>query len=259
MNPQDDVPPADITRRRFSQIAGATLASWVCGPACALGSAPQTGEVARIQARPRTSGTTTAEGTRQLGLGSARDGILQMPAKSVSPLPLAVLLHGAGGSPEALLEYLGPPCREAGVVALAPYSRGSTWDAIRGDFGPDVAFINRALERTFEIVNVDPARIAIGGFSDGATYALSLGLPNGDLFGHILAFSPGFVVGGAPPRGKPKIFVSHGTDDRILPIDRCSRVIVPQLTRLGYDVTFREFTGGHQVPDAIAREGFGRM
>jgi phospholipase/carboxylesterase len=37
---------------------------------------------------------------------------------------------------------------------------------------PDVAFINRALAKTFETVSVDPVRIIAGGFSDGATYAL---------------------------------------------------------------------------------------
>ena len=31
------------------------------------------------------------------------------------------------------------------------------------------------------------------GFSDGASYALSLGAANGDLFTHIAAFSPGFM------------------------------------------------------------------
>ena len=64
--------------------------------------------------------------------------------------------------------------------------------------------------------------VTVCGFSDGASYALSIGLANGDLFGHVLAWSPGFV---APPEfvGRPRVFVSHGTDDRVLPIDRCSR------------------------------------
>ena len=105
----------------------------------------------------------------------------------------------------------------------------------------------------FDTVAVDPARVTVGGFSDGATYALSLGLVNGDLFRRIVAFSPGFVVDGAP-HGKPRVFVSHGTSDPILPIDQCSRLIVPALKRQGYDVTFREFTGGHEVPAAIAAE-----
>ena len=91
------------------------------------------------------------------------------------------------------------------------------------------------------------------GFSDGASYALSLGLTNGDLFTHVLAFSPGFM---APRkrRGKPRLFLSHGTRDRVLPIDPCSRRIVPQVRRAGYDVTYREFDGPHTVPDEIARE-----
>jgi phospholipase/carboxylesterase len=106
----------------------------------------------------------------------------------------------------------------------------------------------------FDTVHVDPARIAIGGFSDGATYALSLGLLNGDLFRRIAAFSPGFVVSGTP-HGTPRIFISHGNADPILPIDRCSRRIVADLRKRGYDVTFREFAGGHEIPADIARAG----
>jgi phospholipase/carboxylesterase len=95
--------------------------------------------------------------------------------------------------------------------------------------------------------------VAVGGYSDGASYALSLGIANGDLFTHVLAFSPGFM---APTGqvGAPRIFVSHGTRDGWLPIERCSRRIVPQLERAGYDVTYREFEGGHVVPPEIGRE-----
>jgi predicted esterase len=99
-----------------------------------------------------------------------------------------------------------------------------------------------------------PARIAIGGFSDGATYALSLGLINGDLFRRVVAFSPGFVVEGMP-RGTPQFFISHGAADPILPIDRCSRLIVSGLRKRGYDVTLHEFDGGHEIPAGIARDG----
>ena len=103
---------------------------------------------------------------------------------------------------------------------------------------------------------VDPARIGIGGFSDGASYALSLGVANGDLFTHVLAFSPGFIAP-AVRRGKPRIFISHGTRDEVLPIDRTSRTIVPDLERRGYDVRYREFNGPHTVPADLAREAFG--
>ncbi len=83
--------------------------------------------------------------------------------------------------------------------------------------------------------------------------ALSLGLANGDLFPRVLACSPGFVIQ-APPHGKPRFFFSHGTSDQVLPINECSRVIVPRLRAMGYDVTFREFEGRHELPPDIAIE-----
>src|SRR5207247_1244714 len=105
--------------------------------------------------------------------------ILQMPATPAStPLPLLVLLHGAGGSGAGVLRRVGAAADQAGVAVLAPDSRDSTWDGIRSGFGPDVAFIDRALARVFDVVAVDRDRIAVGGFSDGATYALALGLVN---------------------------------------------------------------------------------
>lgn len=223
-----------------------------CGAAC---DASEQGASGRIGARPVSGTKTTGPQTRTLGLDAKRDAILQLPSKAPEgPVPLLVLLHGAGGSGAGILKRLGGFADEAGIAVLSPDSRSSSWDAIRADFGADVAFINRALERVFQAVAVDPRRIIVGGFSDGATYAISLGLQNGDLFRRVLAFSPGFYVGDSL-EGKPRIFVSHGTRDEVLPIDRCSRLIVSRLQRGGYDVTFREFEGAHEIPPDIARAG----
>ena len=242
-----------LTRRRFGALAGGAIASIALG-GCQL-RLPAAGLDGRLKARPVASTKTTAQGTAALGLGSQRDAILQMPSKAANgSVPLMVLLHGAGGAGERILRRLGAAGDAAGIALLAPDSRGSTWDAIRGDFDEDVAYLNRALERVFQTVAVDPARISVGGFSDGATYAASLGLINGDLFTRVVAFSPGFVVPGSP-YGKPRFFVSHGTNDPILPINRCGRLVVQMLRGRGYDVTFREFDGQHEIPDAIATEG----
>jgi phospholipase/carboxylesterase len=43
----------------------------------------------------------------------------------------------------------------------------------------------------------------------------------------------------------------------VLPIDRCSRKIVSQLRRVGYDARYREFEGGHGVPPDVGREAVG--
>lgn len=239
-----------ISRRTFGFAA---LAALVAGDGCSALGNSEAGNDPRLTARPR-AGTTTTLTSGPIGLGGDRDGVIQVPsAPQPGPMPLLLFLHGATQAGAGMLRRIGPAADQAGIVVVAPDSRDTTWDAIRGSFGADVAFLDRVLSRVFARVAVDPARIAIGGFSDGASYALSLGLANGDLFPRVVACSPGFVISAAP-RGHATFFVSHGTADQILPIDQCSRVIVPRLKGMGYDVTFREFEGRHEMPPAIAAE-----
>lgn len=244
-----------VTRRRFAVTAGSALASLAVGEACLVATKTSAGGDGRLTARPK-GGVATTLTSGALGLGSGeRDGVIQMPsAPADGKIPLLVFLHGATQGGAMMLRRIGPAADRAGVAVLAPDSRGTTWDAIRDGFGDDIVFLNRALDHVFSRLNVDPARVALGGFSDGASYAISLGLANGDLFPRVAAFSPGFVIS-AEPHGHPRFFLSHGTNDQILPIDRCSRVIVPQLKRLGYQVTFREFDGRHEMPPDVAAEG----
>jgi phospholipase/carboxylesterase len=193
-------------------------------------------------------------GLQELKLERERDGYIYVPAgySAPRPAPLIVLLHGAGGNARQSIPLLQQFADRSGLILLAPDSRLPTWDVIVEGYGPDVAFIDRALDQTFSRYAVDPAHIGIGGFSDGASYALSLGLTNGDLFTHVLAFSPGFMAPAAQ-HGAPALFISHGTQDRVLPIDVCSRRLVPQVQRAGYRVHYREFAGPHTVPPEIAR------
>lgn len=245
-----------FSRREFCVLSASTLASLTIGSACGRIGGSTIASDGRLTARPRTGVQTAATGEVKLGLDGERDAVLQIPKNGgQSPLPLFVMLHGATQSAGDMFWYLGSSHEEAGVAVLAPNSRDTTWDAIGGGgFGVDVAYLNRALERVFETTAIDPGRISIGGFSDGASYGLSLGLINGDLFNSIVAFSPGFVIHG-DLIGQPRIYISHGTHDHILPIDRCGRRLASGLKSYGYDVTFREFDGDHEIPADVAREG----
>ena len=208
----------------------------------------------RLKARPGRVEKKGGAGLHELKLEKGRDGLVYVPAACAEgrTAPLLLMLHGAGGSASRALPLLQKLADEFALILLVPDSRGQTWDVIEGGFGPDVTYLDRALAQTFGRYNVDPARLAVGGFSDGASYALSLGLTNGDLFTHVLAFSPGFMSPAAK-HGSPALFVSHGTRDQILPIDVCSRRLVPQMKRAGYRVEYREFDGVHTVPPDIAR------
>lgn len=244
--------PADLTRRDFTTLllagmAGGRLAPPTLRPLQAPG--------ARLTFRPRAGAAVTASpGPQPLGLGDDRDGVLYVPRgyRAESPVPLVLALHGATGSSRGPIRNFGPVADDLGIALLVPDSRLRTWDAIMvGEFSVDRDFIDRALSAVSARIAVDPKRIGVAGFSDGATYSLAIGRANGDIFRGIAAFSPGFLIDVAPV-GRSPVFISHGTRDSILPIESCSRKIVPALRDLGYRVSYREFDGDHTVPPDMA-------
>lgn len=237
-------------RRDFNALVGGLVASTLA--AQTPPDAPPNRLLARAGAGPRTP---PPPGLHPLGFRTERDALLYVPEASMKfeKAPLVISLHGASRSSDRGISLLQSLADEHGFLLLAPATARGTWDIINGPGGPDAKFIDRTLARTFELRKIDPGRIAMAGFSDGASASLSLGLANGDLFNAVLGFSPGFVVD-LERAGKPPIFISHGTVDQVLPIDECSRRIVPQLKREGYRVTYREFEGKHELPPAVASE-----
>lgn len=212
------------------------------------GGEPSTEAPDLLEASPGPGGGSCPPGDHPLGEGSgSQPAVMRVTSGGGSePRALIVALHGAGGGPRDGLWVFRAAREQPGVVVLAPASAGSTW--ARWD---DVAAIDRALETAFRRCRIDPARVAIGGFSDGATYALSLGVANGDLFGAVMALSPGGVVSESVV-GQSRYFVAHGQRDEVIPVDRGGDAVVASLRELGYPVTYRKFPGGHQVPPEIS-------
>lgn len=217
-------------------------------------------ERGHLKVRPPAPGAAPAAdaptGLQKLALGSRRDSYIYVPEhyRPEQPMPLVLLLHGAGGHAHDGLRILLHLADRAGLILVAPASHASTWDIIaRRGYGLDLALADRALAHAFAHYAVDTAHLGIGGFSDGASYALTLGLANGTLFTHVLAFSPGFI-GPMEQQGVPEVFISHGDEDRVLPIEPCSRTIVRQLREAGYPLTYREFHGEHVIPPEIAAD-----
>ena len=234
---------------RFAIVISAALLA-----ACATETTPAT-RPGRLTARPRTRVSAAPErGEANLGVGGARDGRIYVPRQTRDKYPVMFLLHGAGGVGERIERRLQELADGFGFIIVAPDSRGRTWDVImNGKLGPDIDFIDRVLASVFARYPIDAAHVAVAGFSDGATYALTLGVMNGDLFTHIIAFSPGFIAA-TYRQGLPPIFISHGTEDEILSVERTGTVLVPGLRRNGYRVEYREFEGPHTIPPEVARE-----
>lgn len=164
--------------------------------------------------------------------------------------PLLVFLHGATSDPEQALSMIARAAEARGIIVLATKSAGPSWDILEEGYGPDIVTLETALKLVGDRMRIDPDRLAIGGFSDGASYALSVGLCNGAIFRNIIAMSPGFAAPGIW-RGRPDIFLSHGARDSVLSVDLCSRFLSAMLTQSGYHVDYREFDGGHTAPPDI--------
>jgi phospholipase/carboxylesterase len=240
--------------RREALRRSAMSALALSAGACLNSNEPSSrnGAAGRLSARVTSPTRTTEPGLHEFGFGVVRDGFYYVPTsyRPTTPAPMALLLHGAGQDATEMVEPIQPLADTLGLVLIAPDSRFGTWDAIDSAFGDDVKFIDRIFTHVFDRVRVDASRVRVVGFSDGGSYAISLGLINGDIFSRVVAFSPGFIVDG-PITGKPKFFITHGTRDPVLPIDATSRQIVPRLRSGGYDVDYREFEGGHFVTPAL--------
>ena len=254
------VPDPVPTRRDAIRALGAGLAGASATPMLAralVACAPARNvEIGRLESRHSVATERTAPGTHPLGLRKERDGVLFLPVRyePATPIPLMLLLHGAGGSGRSITQRFSTYADELGIAFVAPDSTEVSWD--RADrLTKDVAHIDAALAVAYRRVNTRPDRVRIGGFSDGASYSLSVGLTNGDLFGRILALSPGFMDP-ARLRGRPEIYLTHGVRDDILPIERTSRRIVPVLKNAGYTVHYHEFDGRHETPREICQPGF---
>jgi phospholipase/carboxylesterase len=233
-----------MDRRQFLALSGAGAFAWLQGPRIA-------------DARPLAQRPDIPFGESPLGLSDdGRDGTLYVPKsyKDGAPMPLLMMLHGFRGTAQGV-RMTFPLAEEFGVIVIAPESRDITWGQSAPGFDPDVHYLAGAYKYVADLLDVDPTHVALGGISDGAGYALSMGLAYGDIFNHLMIFSGGLML---PYRkqGKPHIFIAHGLNDTQMPIDQTARRFVPELKGEGYDVTLREYDGGHGAPLPIVREAF---
>jgi phospholipase/carboxylesterase len=196
-------------------------------------------------------------GESRLGISDGeRDGAMYVPKsyKPGVPMPVMMLLHGFAGSAEEARRMF-PFADEFGVIIIAPESRGVAWGKLAPGFDDDVHYLGPAYRYVAGLVDIDREHVALAGVSDGAGYALSMGLAYGNSFNHVIVFAGGQMK---PFRnqGKPRLFFAHGVDDTQMPVDLTARKYVPQLKAEGYDVTYHEYQGGHRVPPDEVRAAF---
>jgi predicted esterase len=228
---------------------------------------------AQTPARPEL-----AEGLSSPSPATTQGRLIQLPNAAVAYIPasagphppLLVLLHGAGHRQLEMVQRFEPEADARGIVLLGPDSQGITWDAVaiaeeppspdsplsgrlahRFGTSRDAKRVDAAIAALAKTVPIDPRRIVLAGFSDGATFAAAMGMSRDEPFASVIAWSPGIGIENEEPARGRRVFVSHGRQDPLLQFAVTCAEIVPLLQGEGAAVTFLPFDGGHDAPASV--------
>ncbi|MAE95564.1 MAG: hypothetical protein CL910_12970 [Deltaproteobacteria bacterium] len=188
--------------------------------------------------------------------------------------PLVTVLHGAGRQDELLMKGCKGEAERRQALFLIPRSLHMTWDLIAmGMSGgasldpavtettsarPDLDFFEYAYDLIYRRFPVDRDRQALLGYSDGASYGLSVGLSNPQIFSAVMAWAAGFLAldGGAIPEGAPKppIYLEYGSHDELFPLEQVAKPMQANLEELGYEVSFHVDQGGRHWPSSTFQD-----
>jgi polyhydroxybutyrate depolymerase len=216
-------------RSRRSALAALAALPAVCGvllAGCATGTAVAGGPEQAVIA-PGESGTVDVDG---------RPFELAVPVDydAAGSAPLLVLLHGLGSNPERVDAFWPLRAAAAAHGALFALPQGTTADDGRrfwnaGDACCDfdrsgvddstyLADVITEISRTYV---VDPARVAVVGYSNGGFMAYRMACEHADLVSHVV------VTAGAAPADPARcepvepvdVLHVHGTDDPVIEYD----------------------------------------
>ncbi|HZP39362.1 MAG TPA: phospholipase [Methylomirabilota bacterium] len=164
-------------------------------------------------------------------------------AQAGRPAPLIVALHGGSGHGRDFLWVWLREARTRGALLLAPTAAGRTW-SITGGEDVDAPRLMAAVEEIARRYPVDRSRVLLTGMSDGATYALLLGLGLDTPFTHLApacgVLHPHLLAEGgiSNARGRP-IYLVHGWLDWMFPV-QTARMARQALEAAGARVVYRE-------------------
>ena len=168
-----------------------------------------------------------------------------------------VLFHGRGADEHdllGLLDELDPERRLDGFCPRGPLSLppgGAHWYAVPRVGYPDPATFAQGFAAATGFVDDLPhEHVVLGGFSQGAVMALSVGLGHGRPrpqavigFSGFLPEVEGWSLGGPP---WPAIAIGHGTYDPVIPVEFAHRTR-DRLVAAGAAVLYRESPMGHAI------------
>lgn len=188
-----------------------------------------------------------------------------------APAPAVVVLHGRGADERDLLPVAASLPESLHVVSLRapdPLQGGYTWyelDLSAGglhqsqpdpdDFERSLRLVEDAVAGAVDAYDLDPDRIGLLGFSQGAITSLSLLLESPTRYAWVVGlhgYLPGSHDALAPSgiEGRP-VFVGAGSGDQVIPEHRTTAA-ADRLAALDAAVTHETYPTGHGIgPDEL--------
>lgn len=195
---------------------------------------------------------------------------VRQPLKESDKTPLIMLLHGYGADMNDLYSLASELPDEALVISpqaphRLPWGGYCWWNLQQSSSGLDsdmdqairsIELIQKFLDEVEQQFDYDRSNVLILGFSQGGMVSYSLAFHRSDSFKGILALSS-YLMPALLPEGEPNgsmlpsFFISHGTEDPILPIAG-ARTSRDYLLKLGANVEYHEYHMAHGInPDNL--------
>jgi phospholipase/carboxylesterase len=192
--------------------------------------------------------------------------LIRPPWKSATMPPLILLLHSVGSHEHDLFDlaqYLDPysmvvSARAPNVLGPNSYAwypveftaTGPIVDAVAAE--DSRLILLHFIDEVIAAYQVDPKRIYLMGFSQGAIMSLAVALTQPEKVAGVVTMSGRLLPEIQPKiaeaerlRGLP-ILMTHGVQDPIIPIGD-ARAASAYLSRLPLKLTYREYDMGHQI------------
>lgn len=199
---------------------------------------------------------------------------VQHPPDNDGPAcPLLILLHGFMENEESMQRvaaYLHHGFRVVSVRAPLRFGEQAYgWARARftsrgpeeeeEEFEASRQMLLHFLDEIQSTYVLDYDSVYIVGFSQGASLCLSLAVTEGERFAGVVALSGKLLemYSNLPEaqntREIPAMFVAHGTDDKVVPIDRARRD-ARRLHGLQPRLAYREYCMGHEIGEVALRD-----
>jgi len=173
--------------------------------------------------------------------------VVPTAASTDRKLPLVFAFHGLGDTKDRFASFsrLDQTAEANGFVLAFPNALAFFWPVTIDLARHDLAFFDALYAALSLSYNVDPSRVYVVGYSNGAYFAHLLAMARSERVAAIAVHSGGLPLIQGMPRGAERkygVFAVHGATDPVVPVSE-SRHVRDVYAAAGHRVEYLELPG----------------